>query len=167
MSANTTLGPNTLDNFGHGNNYSVTSHSTAMDIFSVEAASKPHLSVRKNGIPLRNISAEQNGHATNGTTKIYDPNEDSCSLDDDTMETTPTPNFISTSQENKNEDWIKKFKFANFLAQLNTQVSINNRLNKNNIIRFINWDHRDFYLFDYLAEIPGLEREEMFLGVCC
>ncbi len=103
MSANTALGPNTLDNFGHGNSYSVTSHTTAMDIFSVEAASKPHLSARKNGIPVRNGNAEQNGHVGNGVAKIYDPNEDSYSLDE-SLETTSSPNFVSTNQEHKNED---------------------------------------------------------------
>jgi hypothetical protein len=40
MSASTTLGANTLDNFSHGNSYRVTNHSTAMDVFTVDSVGR-------------------------------------------------------------------------------------------------------------------------------
>ncbi len=81
MSANTALGPNTLNNFSHGNNYTVTAHATSGDIFSVENANKYYSNTGgvvtngSNGInPVINM--------TNGSLKIFDPNEDTNSVDE-------------------------------------------------------------------------------------
>ena len=82
MSANTALGPNTLNNFCHGSNYTVTSHSTSGDIFSVENANKYYSNLR--GV-VTNGSTIGNGvnpvtNVTNGSLKIFDPNEDTNSI---------------------------------------------------------------------------------------
>ena len=46
VTGSTALGNNTLDNFSHGGAYGVTSHTTAMDIFTVDAVGS-----RRNFVP--------------------------------------------------------------------------------------------------------------------
>jgi len=96
LSANTTLGANTLDNFSHGNSYRVTAHTTAMDVFTVDSvgrnyapayAAAPPPYTTKNHQPngTLNTPEESNGSVLNGngSTRIYDPNEDN---DDDSLD---------------------------------------------------------------------------------
>lgn len=88
MSANTALGSNTLNNFSHGNNYSVTNHATAGDIFSVENANKYYSDSRR---LVRNGASTGNGitpsvSIANGSLKIFDPNEDTNSIDENPEE---------------------------------------------------------------------------------
>ena len=92
-SASTMLGASTLDNFSHGNSYRVTSHSTAMDIFTVDSvgrnyapaynAAPPPYSTKThhnnstlNNGTLNTPEDTNNGTVINGSTRIYDPNEE-------------------------------------------------------------------------------------------
>jgi len=105
MSASTTLGANTLDNFSHGNSYRVTSHTTAMDVFTVDSVGRnyaaayqppPPYSSKNNNLQTTNgnalnapeVTQNGNGSLTNGQTKIYDPNEDN----DDSLDELETRN---------------------------------------------------------------------------
>ena len=99
LSANTTLGADTLDNFSHGNSYRVTQHTTAMDVFTVDsvgrnyapayaAAPPPYTTKSHQGNGTLNTPEESNGTVGNGnangngSTRIYDPNEDNDNDDD-------------------------------------------------------------------------------------
>ena len=102
LSASTTLGANTLDNFSHGNSYRVTNHSTAMDVFTVDtvgrnyaaayAAPPPYSSKTGQSNGTLNIPAEApNGNVGNGNSpKIYDPNEENDDSLDEELETRTT-----------------------------------------------------------------------------
>jgi len=101
LSASTTLGANTLDNFSHGNSYRVTNPSTAMDVFTVDTVGRnyapaytappPYSSktVANGGTLNINTPADvSNGHLANGnSTKIYDPNEENDDSLDEDLET--------------------------------------------------------------------------------
>ena len=98
LSARTTLGSNTLDAFSHGNSYRVTSHNTAMDVFTVDTVGRNYAAAyppppytsksapNGNGITLNAPEVPSNGSLLNGQPKIYDPNEDNEDSSDE-MET--------------------------------------------------------------------------------
>ena len=89
LSARTTLGSNTLDAFSHGNSYRVTSHNTAMDVFTVDSVGRNYAAAYPpppytskgvtNGNGATTLNAPEvptNGSLFNGQSKIYDPNEE-------------------------------------------------------------------------------------------